>query len=31
MFAYPDLADVYERIMFPPEILEAYPEEPSSA
>ena len=25
------LADVYERIAFPPEALEAYPEEPSSA
>jgi hypothetical protein len=25
------LADVYERIAFPPEVLEAYPEEPSSA
>jgi hypothetical protein len=25
------LADVYERIAFPPEVLEAYPEEPASA
>ena len=25
------LADVYERMAFPPEVLEAYPEEPSSA
>ena len=25
------LADVYERIVFPPEVLEAYPEEPPSA
>jgi Uma2 family endonuclease len=25
------LADVYERIAFPPEVLEAYPEEPPSA
>ena len=25
------LADVYERIAFPPEVLEAYPAEPSPA